>query len=357
MADRREFLKGIAAAGIGLGLSQLSSRYSLAKEETEGKAAGNAYRFDVHHHILPPEYVRILTERNILSLGTRFPPWSVEKTVEMMDKTGIRTAVVSVSSPAAAIGDAKASSALARLCNEFAARMMSDHPSRFGAFATLPLPDVEGSLTELLYALDTLKLDGVEMLTNYSGKYQGDSSFEPLYQELNKRKAVVHIHPGEPPAIPLKIPSATLEAPFDTTRAVANLLFTGTLEKYPDIIFIIAAGGGALPMVAERIANAVEMFMPDASRMMPKGVIAYIRKLYFDTALSRTNQYAYPSIHALVEESHLLFGSDWPFAAPLIESNIEYLQKSGTFTAQEKKGIEGGNALALFPRFQKKLSA
>ena len=298
MADRREFLKGIAAAGIGLGLSQLSSRYSLAKEETEGKAAGNAYRFDVHHHILPPEYVRILTERNILSLGTRFPPWSVEKTVEMMDKTGIRTAVVSVSSPTAAIGDAKASSALARLCNEFAARMMSDHPSRFGAFATLPLPDVEGSLTELLYALDTLKLDGVEMLTNYSGKYQGDSSFEPLYQELNKRKAVVHIHPGEPPAIPLKIPSATLEAPFDTTRAVANLLFTGTLEKYPDIIFIIAAGGGALPMVAERIANAVEMFMPDASRMMPKGVIAYIRKLYFDTALSRTNQYAYPSIHA-----------------------------------------------------------
>jgi len=356
MANRREFLKGVVAAGVGFGLSQLSSRYSLAQEQTKVKTTGNAYRLDVHHHILPPEYVRILTERGILSLGTRFPPWSVEKTLEMMDKSGIQTAVVSVSSPAANIGDVKAGSALARTCNEFAAKMMSDHPSRFGAFATLPLPDVESSLAETTYALDTLKLDGVEMLSNYNGKYQGDASFDVLYHELNGRKAVVHVHPGEPPAIPLKIPSATLEAPFDSTRAITNLLFTGTFEKYPDISFIFSAGGGALPMVAERIANAVDMFMPDVAKMMPKGVTAYVKELYFDTALSRTNQYAYPSIHALVGESHLLFGTDWPFAAPLIEANIDYLQKTETFTAQEKKGIEGENALALFPRFQKKLS-
>ncbi len=353
MASRREFLKGAIAAGVGLTMSQLSHGRGQAQERQDG-TTGKMQRFDVHHHILPPEYVKTLTDKGILSLGTRFPPWSIDKTLEMMDRTDIRTAIVSVSSPAANIGDVDVASALARRCNEFAAKMIADNPSRFGAFATLPLPHVDATMTEIAYALDTLKLDGVEMLTNYNGKYLGDPSFEQIIQEVNRRKAVVHVHPGEPPAVPLKIPSATLEAPFDTARTVASLLFTGALEKYPDISFIFSAGGGALPMVAERIANAIEMFMPDLAKMMPKGVITYIKRLYFDTALSRTNQYAYPSIRALVEESHLLFGSDWPFAAPLIQANIAYLQKTDVFSAQAKRGIEVTNALALFPRFQRK---
>src|SRR5208282_4146085 len=121
------------------------------------------------------------------------PHWSVEATLAMMDRTGIATGMLSVSSPGVHFGNDKNARLLARSVNEFAARMIGDHRGRFGGFASLPLPDVDGALAEIAYALDTLKLDGVVMLTNFNGVYLGDKRLDPVFDELNRRGAVVFI--------------------------------------------------------------------------------------------------------------------------------------------------------------------
>jgi len=324
------------------------------KRESQTKSAA-PHRIDVHHHFIPFEYLKELADVGVTTaLGVHFPEWSTEKALEMMDRHGIRTAVTSFTSPAAHVGNARFSRRLARRCNEIAAQLLHDHPRRFGAFAALPaLTDTEAVLTEIAYALDTLKLDGVGLLTNYKGTYLGDRAFEAMYKELNRRKAVVHVHPGDPPGKnPFPCSHSLLEAPFETTRAITNLIYGGTLERYPDIRFIFSHGGGTIPYLATRIEEGARRWQ-GASEKAPKGFYYYLKRLYYDTA-GAASPYNLPSLHALIDAGHILFGTDYPFATtPIIAAKVDGLARFAGFNAKERASIEEKSALALFPRLRR----
>lgn len=307
------------------------------------------YRIDVHHHIVPPEYRGAVATVGVSDgLGVPLPEWSVDEVLKMMDHTGIRAAVVSYP-VVPKIEDVTFVGRLARACNEGAAKLVCDYPQRFGAFAVMPLPDVDGTLNEIEYALSFLGLEGVQLLTNYDGRYLGDNSFEEVYKELDRRKAVVHVHPCDPPGNPFGIPSALLEAPFDTTRAITSLICSGTVERYPDISFVFSHAGGTIPFLADRIGRGVLRFWPGAEEKAPKGFHYYLKHLYYDTALS-ANPCSLLSIHALTDSSRILFGSDYPMAPlPVVVGNLKALAGFDGFDTEEKRAIEQQNALALFP--------
>lgn len=312
------------------------------------------YRIDVHHHIIPIDYVDSLAKIGVSSsLGVNLPSWSVESTLEMMDRNGIRVAVTSISSPGVYFNDAGFASNLARRCNEISARLITDYPQRFGAYATLPLPDIGKALKEIEYSMDNLKLDGIVLLTNYTGKYLGDQVFDEIFSELNRRKAVVYVHPTDPPGKnPLgeHVPTFLMEVTFDTTRAIANLIYSGTLEKYPDISFIFAHAGGTVPFLSWRIALGTFVW-PGAIERASKDAFFYLKRLYYDTGLS-ASPYALRSLQELVDTSHILFGSDYPFAPELI--TIETIKGIATydgFDEQNRMAVEEKNAINLFPRF------
>ena len=273
------------------------------------------HRIDVHHHILPPDYVRAVGDDRIgpLILAGRTPEWSPAHSIAAMDRNGIEKAVTSISAPGLWFGDSAATVRLTRHCNDYAAELRQAHPGRFGLFASLPLPNVEASLAEIEYALDTLEADGIGLMTNCDGRYPGDAAFAPIFDELNRRKAIVYFHPTAAPCSNClsEIPAATLDFPFDTTRAVTSLLFGGTLARCPDIRFIFSHAGGTVPFLADRIARLV--VKPDFKAKVPNGVIPELQKLYYDTALS-ANARAFAALLSLVPPSQVLFGSDYPFA-------------------------------------------
>ncbi|HYX50726.1 MAG TPA: amidohydrolase family protein [Ktedonobacteraceae bacterium] len=310
-----------------------------------------AYRIDVHHHILPPDYLSALASVGITSSGGRpIPEWDLQSTLTLMDRHAIAAAITSISEPGVYFGDEAFARDLARRCNEFSAQLIQEYPQRFGAFAILPLPDIDAALRELEYALDTLKLDGVVLLSSVDGKYPGDPLFEDLFAELNHRKAVVFLHPTVPiinGELKLDLPPFLIEFVFDTTRAVTNLVYSGTLERCPDIRFIVAHAGGTVPYLAYRISMG-QIMLPGA----PQGTLSYLKQLYYDTALS-VNPNALCSLQELVDASHILFGSDYPFAPEVtLFLAIQGMQNFDGFDEQARKAIERESALALFPRFQ-----
>jgi predicted TIM-barrel fold metal-dependent hydrolase len=313
------------------------------------------HRIDVHHHIAPSGYVKALEKIGITTAGgAPFPKWSPESTIDMMDRNGIATAFASISAPGVYFGDITFACNVSRRCNEILAHLVSDYPGRFGAFAVLPLPDVDAAVEELAYALDTLKLDGVGLLTSIGDQYLGDPDFDPLFEELNRRKTVVYTHPNIPPGsdkAKLEIPAPVVDFICDTTRAASNLIYNGTLERFPDIPFILSHAGGAVPYLAMRIAGLETL--PIVKERAPKGVINYLKLFYYDTALSAT-RYVFPALQELVDPSHILFGTDYPFApGPATAMTIEGINSYDRFDAQTRKDIERDNAFALFPQLQK----
>jgi predicted TIM-barrel fold metal-dependent hydrolase len=215
-------------------------------------------RIDVHAHYLPPGYLETSTAalNGVPDGMPRFPEWDAESAVAMMDRNGIATAMLSVSSPGVHFGNDDAARGLARSVNEFAARTAHDHRGRFGTFASLPLPNVDAALEEISYSLDELEVDGFVMLTNYAGSYLGDEKFDPVFDELNRRNAIVFIHPTSPPCwehIALGFPRPMIEFPFDSTRAVTNLAMSGTLDRCPNVRIIVPHAGGTLPSL--RVAS------------------------------------------------------------------------------------------------------
>ncbi len=307
------------------------------------------YRIDVHQHILPPEYVSALASLGITAAGGRpLPEWDVQTTLALMDRHAIATAITSIAEPGIYFGDLLFARDLARRCNEFSAQLMYEYPQRFGALAILPLPDVDAALSELEYALDTLQLDGVVLLSSVDGRYPGDPVFDELFTELNRRKAVVFLHPTVPAInseLKLDLPSFLIEFVFDTTRAVTNLIYSGTLERCPGIRFILAHAGGTVPYLAYRISMG-QIMLPGA----PQGVMTYLKQFYYDTALS-ANPYALRSLTELVDASHILFGSDYPFAPEVVTGfTVHGIQNYHGFDEQARKAIERESALALFPR-------
>jgi predicted TIM-barrel fold metal-dependent hydrolase len=312
-----------------------------------------AHRIDVHHHILPPEYVALVGDDRIgpLILAGRTPTWSAELSIEAMERNGIATAITSISAPGLWFGDADSTRNLCRHCNEFAATIRRDHPGRFGMFASLPLPDVEASLKEIEYALDTLGAEGIGLLTSYGDKYPGDPAFAPVFDELNRRGAVVYFHPTAAPCSQClsHIPAATLDFPFDTTRAIVSLLYGGTFARCPNVRFIFSHAGGTVPFLAQRIARLG--VRPEFKQHVPNGVLPELQRLYYDTALS-ANDITFASLLKLVAPDQVLFGSDYPFAPETpMTATVKVLQGLG-LPADVLRGIERDNALKLLPKLK-----
>jgi 6-methylsalicylate decarboxylase len=312
-------------------------------------------RIDVHHHILPPNFVSALNSLSIpWTGGPEVPSWSLQQAHDMMGAMGIDAAVASPSPGVYWGGDTAFAVKLARETNEFVADVVRDDPEHFGGFATVPLPDVDASLEELEYAYDTLGLEGVVLYTSQGDRYLGDRSYDPFFEELDRRKAIVFIHPTTIPpgadATGLTIPFGVAEFTFDTTRAVMNMLCSGTLERYPSIRYIVSHAGGTIPYLAWRIAGA--SYLPELRDRAPKtDGLALLQKLYYDTALS-TSEFVFGALKEFVPMSQVLFGSDFPYIGPAVLQAERYgLENSKVLDDAARAAIDRGNALTLFPRF------
>lgn len=332
--------------------------------------ANNGARIDVHCHSMTPAY------RNaIANLGPtiRTPDWSTQAAIDFLDRHGTAAAVLSLSVPGTHHGDDAKARALARRCNEESAEFVHRHPKRLGAFATLPIPDMEGACSEARHALDALKLDGVGFLASYDGKYIGDPAFAPVFEVLNERSAVVLIHPNNHPSTQLVrqgiskgIGNFLVEFLFDTTRAALNLLFSGSLDRFPNIRFILAHAGGTLPYVAWRVSEIVsrQMTVPPwdtqysspfmqqhAGKVTADLVLSQLRRFWYETALAAGPQ-TFGSLTAVAAPEHILFGSDWPYCPDdMTEDMVKALGNSTMHDENQRRAIERDNALRLFPRF------
>jgi predicted TIM-barrel fold metal-dependent hydrolase len=298
------------------------------------------WRIDVHHHVVPPRYADD-------SMPIKLP--DTEAQLQSMDHWHIRTAITSLT-PRVILKNLHRLREVARICNEFQARMLLEHPSRFGSFALLPLPDVDGALEELTYALDILHLDGVGLFSSVNDRYLGDPSFDPVFEELDRRKAVVFIHPTHceaPEHTRLNAPPFVVEYVFDTTRAIVNLIYTGTLKRCPNIRFIVSHGGGTVPFLAQRMA----MMEGHRSAKGVTEVIPTLRSLYYEIA-SATSAFALRSLQELADPEHILWGSDLPFVyGERLKDEVDHWEKYEGFNADERLAVEQQNALSLFPRF------
>jgi predicted TIM-barrel fold metal-dependent hydrolase len=304
---------------------------------------------DTHHHFLPPDWIAAAREHKP---SGNWPPkvalWSPQRSLEAMDAHGISNAVVSLGLPGVFWGEAAGARRWARTCNEFAAGMRRDHPARFGFFATLALPDIDDALAELAYALDVLGADGVGLLTSYEDRWQGDASFDRLYAELDRRGATVFVHPTVPACcrgLFADVPPSTVEYLFDTTRAIVNLAFTGTLDRYPRINFIFSHAGGALPMAAARVEHIVAESEKLSARL-PQGPGPLFARLFFDVATSLSKP-TFGALRAFTTPDRLLFGSDFPYVSP--SETVPALHELDADDGV-RDAIAYRNAFRLFPR-------
>jgi 6-methylsalicylate decarboxylase len=345
--SRRLFLATLAAGGAGSLLHGLPSA-----AQTPGTPAR---RIDIHQHFVSPGFYATLNLKNATSPIPGLAAWkgySPASAVEALDRVGIATAMLSITAPGVWFGDVQEARKLAREMNEYAAaRLVSDYKGRFGLFAVLPLPDVEGSLKEIGYAFDTLKVDGVGLLTSYGNAWLGDPSFAPVLAELNRRKAVVYTHPTDSACCQNLIPRVAnqmLEYPMDTTRTIASLIVSETATKCPDVRFIFSHAGGTLVGIAGRLLGAEMTADNLAKTAAPNSRLHHLRRFYYDTAGS-ANPVNMQALKTLVGTSQIVFGTDAPFfdGAPQVQG----LQRAG-FSADELRGVERDNALNLIPRFK-----
>ncbi len=319
----------------------------MSGNETAGAKPNH---IDVHHHFYPPEFIDAVVE---FSGGFNLPAvkaWTPEASLDQMDRNGVSTAMLSLwSIPGVWMGaDAAGMRRWARLVNDYAAEMQRDHPGRFGLFSALPMPDVDGSLAEIEYALDVLKADGVSMMTNFGDKWPGDPAYRPVFEELNRRQAAVYFHPVAPTCcagtlVP-GIQEAWAEVPFDTGRAVLSLLFSGAFAELSDIKWIFSHAGGTVPVIAQR-TGALAKHSPRLQEIAPHGIDHELTRLHYETA----NAYHAPNMAALlayVPVSQVMFGTDYPYLT--VGDNTEGLAK--VVSGADLEAIRCGNALRMFPR-------
>jgi 6-methylsalicylate decarboxylase len=306
---------------------------------------------DVHAHFLPPSYHRALEAAGVDHPDgfPRVPDWSADSAVAVMDDVGIASALLSISSPGVHFLPAAGRPSLTRQVNEEGAQAVRDRPSRFGLLATLPLPDVDATLAEIEHGCDVLAVDGFVLMTNYDGIYLGDERFETVMSELDRRGAVVALHPTSPPGSELTSlgrPRPMIEFIFDTTRAVVNLLLTGTLRRHPSIRVIVPHVGSALPTLVDRVAVFTQAFRGVEGE--PEDVFAGLRSLFFDlTGAPFPNSLA--ALLRVAAPDRILYGSDTPFAPQaIIERSARELIDSDLLDGPMQSAVLRANALTLF---------
>jgi 6-methylsalicylate decarboxylase len=336
--SRRHVLSGAAAASVAA---------LLAPAFAQRAEAGKPHRIDVHHHFAPPKWIAAVTGRELLQRANT--EWTPARSIEDMDKAGVATAVVSVTNPGLWFGDMEATRRLARECNEYGARLVQNHPGRFGLFAAVPLPDIDATLHEIAYAYDTLKADGIHLFTSYGDTWLGNAAFAPVMAELNRRKAVVHVHPTAANCcknlIP-DVPPSLLEYGTDTTRAILGVMFSGTATRFPDIQYIWSHAGGTAPFLAGRIERGVRN-LKEREQRLPQGAMHELKRFHYDVA-GAVNAGAIASLLKLVTSSRVLFGTDFPPAGPSLDV-VTSLAEIG-FSEADLRAIERENAVKLLPR-------
>lgn len=340
--DRRRFLtQALGSLGVALGgASGVVDVLAQRGGAQTAAAAANPRRIDVHHHFAPPSWIKEVTGKPLLNAAnTR---WTAEASIADMDKGGCAAAIVSITNPGIYFGDAARTRALARECNDFGARLVQDHPTRFGMFATMPLPDVDACLQEIEYAYDTLRADGIGLLTSYEDVWLGHKRFLPVMEELNRRKAIVAVHPtaavccrnldyGRAPG--------SIEYGTDTTRAIIGVALSPDAAKYPDIRWIWSHAGGSMPFLAGRIdGNGQDGFMTAA------------KKYYYDTA-GAANKGAFASLLQLVSSTQIMFGTDFPPGGTSADVARD-IRATGMFSEADLKNIDRENIIRLLPRFR-----
>ena len=343
--SRRGVLAGASACIGGLALGCGLERALAQGARPDGIV-------DVHHHVSPPQFITALSK---YKLGERpMFNWTPGRSIEDMDRAGVALSITSITTPGVWFGDNREARDLARACNEYAAGLAQQHPGRFGTFASLPLPDVDGCLKEIEYAFDVLKVDGIGVMTSFGDKWLGDPTFAPVMAELNRRKAVIYTHPTVANCCRNLLPDvhySVVELTADTTRAIANLIFTGTTTQYPEIKFIFSHAGGTVPFMYQRLTrypafDRAAGLGKNIEAKVPGGVLPALRAFYYDTA-----QAAFPMamepLTKLVSSSQILFGTDFPFGTAA--DHVKGLTECG-FTPTQLTAIHRENAVRLMPQ-------
>ena len=340
---RRKFLAGLGATGV----VAMTSAPSIRPARADGRRL-----IDVHSHMVPPFYLAENRDRIAGSRGGEITAawleWSPQRSLDAMNKYGVETSMLSLSTPGLWFGNAEEARATARRVNDYGAELVRNHPGRFGLFAAIPLPDTEGSLREIEYALDVLKADGIGLLTSYGDKWLGDGVYREVLEELDRRKAIVFVHPTTPNCCRALMPGISTimaEVPQDTTRTIISLLFSGTLTRLKDIRFIFCHAGGTMPEVAARMTQ----YGPkNLAEVLPQGVEYELKRLYYDIAVSGYRP-AVAALTGLIPTSQILFGSDFPYR-PLGESADTMIRLG--LSESELAAIGRGNALGLLPHLK-----
>jgi 6-methylsalicylate decarboxylase len=303
------------------------------------------YRIDVHHHLVAPSWRDALRAAKLDSALIR--DWTPQHSLDDMDQAGVATAILSPTTPQVTFLPKDAAVRIARESNDYAKRLTIDHPGRFGSFAMLPMPYVDESLKAIPYALDTLKANGVGIMTSYGDKWLGHPDFAPVFDELNRRKAVVYTHPTAPNCcinLVQGIPDTLVEYGADTTRTIADLIFSGASQRYKDVTFIFSHGGGVLTAVAERFEIQMVNTAPYKGKITREIVDHELRRFYYDTA-QIANAVTIDALAKLVPTSQILFGSDYPYRTAA--EQVAGLAKA--FHGQTLRAIERDNALRILP--------
>jgi len=351
--SRRTFLKSLGAFGAATAFSapavwaqDSSSASSPALSTTK------PHRIDVHHHMFPP-FVQDLWKKENVRTAPVVMRWKLEDTLDQMNQAGVATTVLSVLAaggfnlPKLSIEEHRR---LARLANDHAVKVRSDHPGRFGIFAYVPMPDIDGTLKEIEYALDVIKADGIIVSTSYGNQFLGDPDFKAIMDEFQRRRAVVYVHPGRPECcdtLTPNVPGSFTEYPQDTNRTVMSLLFSGTFTRTRDVRWIFSHGGGTAPFLAERLIRTPSL-NKKLAETVPNGAMAELQRFYYDVA-----QIAHPvplaALAKFVPASQILWGTDYPFRFG--NEYVKALAEFG-FSAGDLSKIDRENALALLPRLK-----
>ncbi len=354
------FCASLPSAGLGrrglLGAAAATlAAPTIARAASVPPVIARKQIIDVHHHFVPPDYLKLAGSAMNASGALSFPPyakWTPQATLAEMDRGNVGTAILSISTPGIWFGDVAQARELSRICNDYAAKMQADFPGRFAQFAEIPLPDAEGSIAEMAHGIDTLGALGVALMTSYpipgaADLYLGDQRFWPVYEELNRRGAIAYVHPNTPGCcnkIADSVNPSFIEFPTDSTRTILSLLYNGVFTRFPRIRWIFSHNGGTLPMLLARVMQLGHA-PGDAARVKPDDIPAIVRGLYFECA-NAAHPAPMGAIRQWADPTHLMFGSDYPYVGVLDTESL--LLKDG-LEPKLLQAVLRDNALKLMP--------